>query len=80
MIMDELHEILTAYEMRIKKEKLSKNEETFKASKKTKTREHTSRDNSDSELDEEEINFVGKLKRGSRKYKAKIPFKCFNYE
>jgi hypothetical protein len=35
-------------------------------------------DNSDNELDEEEANFVMKLKRGSRKHKGKIPFICFN--
>jgi hypothetical protein len=35
-------------------------------------------DNSDSESDVEEANFVRKLKRGSGKYKGKLPFKCFN--
>jgi hypothetical protein len=32
-------------------------------------------DNSDSESDEEEANFVRKLKRGTGKYKGKLPFK-----
>jgi hypothetical protein len=79
--MDELHGILTAYEMRIekdKKENPSRKEATFKASKKTKTKEYKTSDNSDSESDAEEANFVRKLKRGSGKYKGKIPFKCFN--
>jgi hypothetical protein len=30
------------------------------------------------ELNIEEAQFVRKLKRGSRKYKCKLPFKCFN--
>ena len=34
--MDELHGILTTYEMRTKQEKQSKKEATFKASKKTR--------------------------------------------
>jgi hypothetical protein len=28
--------------------------------------------------DEEEANFIRKLKKGSGKYKGKLPFKCFN--
>ena len=28
--------------------------------------------------DEEEANFIRKLKKGSSKYKGKLPFKCFN--
>ena len=30
-------------------------------------------------LDDEEALFVSKLKKGTRKYKGKIPLKCFNY-
>ena len=30
------------------------------------------------EHDVEEANFIKKLQKGSRKYKGKIPFKCFN--
>ena len=37
--MDKLHGILTAYEMRIEKEKLSMKKENFKASKKMKNKE-----------------------------------------
>ena len=79
--LDELHGILTTYEMRIEKdneEKSSNKEESFKESKKTKSKEHKSSDSLDSELDEEEVNFVRKLNRASGKYKGKIPFKCFN--
>jgi hypothetical protein len=61
-----------------KEDNPSNKEAYFKSSKKTKTKEHNSGDNSDSESDEEEVNFVRKLKRGLGKYKGKIPFKCFN--
>ena len=37
--MDELHGILTTYEMRIEQEKPSRKEETFKVSKKTKKKQ-----------------------------------------
>jgi len=30
------------------------------------------------ELDEEEVNFIMKLKRGTKKHKGKLPFKCFS--
>jgi hypothetical protein len=40
--MDELHGILTTYEMRTGKERPSKKETTFKASKKMKNKEHKS--------------------------------------
>jgi hypothetical protein len=36
------------------------------------------RDNSYNELDEEDANFINKLKRGSYKHKGKVPFICFN--
>lgn len=35
-------------------------------------------DDSCCESNEEEAKFVRKLKRGSGKYKGKLPFKCFN--
>jgi hypothetical protein len=76
LTMDELHGILTAYEMRTKKENPTLKEATFKASKKTKG--HKSCDCSSHESDTEEAQFVRKLKRGSGKYKGKLPFKCFN--
>jgi hypothetical protein len=62
--MDELHRILTAYEMRIELDKPTKKEATFKASKKKNIEEYKTSDNSDNELDEEEANFVRNLKRG----------------
>jgi hypothetical protein len=65
---DQLLGILTAYEMRIVKYKPTSREASFKADK-----------NEDSELDEIEAKFVRRLNKGSRKYKAKLPFKCFNY-
>ena len=78
--MDEFHEILTAYEMRIEKmKKIHQRKKKPSKPKRTKTKECKSSDNSYSESDEEEVNFVRKLKRGLRKYKGKIPFKFFNY-
>ena len=53
MKMDELHGILTVYEMRIRKEKLGLKEVVFKASKKTKG--HKDHDHSSSESNEEEV-------------------------
>jgi hypothetical protein len=78
LTMDELHGILTAYEMRTEKENPSKKEASFKASKKMKNKEHKSSDCSSCESDAEEAHFVRKLKKGSGKYKGKFPFKCFN--
>ena len=54
--------------MRISKDKYTTREASFKQDKKT-----------DSEMDVIEVNFVRRLKKGSGKYKGKIPFKCFNY-
>jgi hypothetical protein len=78
LTMDELHGILTAYEMRTEKENSSKKEVAFKASKKTKNKEHKSSDCSIYESDTEEAHFVRNIKKGSGKYKGKLPFKCFN--
>ena len=64
---DKLLGTLTAYEMRIVKDKPTSREASFKADK-----------NEDSELDEIEAKFVKRLKKGSGKYKGKLPFKCFN--
>ena len=63
---DQLLGILTAYEMRIGKDKSTTQEAYFKADK------HT-----DSEMDVAGEKFVRRLKKGSGKYKGKIPFKCF---
>jgi hypothetical protein len=59
---------LTAYEMRISKDKPTSREASFKADK-----------NEDYEPDEIEAKFVRRLKKGSGKYQGKFPFKCFNY-
>jgi hypothetical protein len=64
---DQLLGTLTAYEMRIIKDKPTSREASFKADK-----------NEDSEPDEIEEKFVKRLKKGSGKYKGKLPFKCFN--
>jgi hypothetical protein len=64
---DQLLGTLTAYEMRISKDKSTTREASFKADK-----------NEDSEPDEIEAKFVRRLKKGSGKYQGKFPFKCFN--
>jgi hypothetical protein len=65
---DQLLRTLTAYEMRINKDKSSTREASFKENK-----------NTDSKLDDIEAKFVRRLKKGSGKYHGKLPFKCFNY-
>jgi hypothetical protein len=77
--MNELHGIIIAYEMRTGKEKSTKRETTFKASKETKNHEHVPNENNSYILYEEEANFIRKLKKGSGKYKGKLPLKYFNY-
>ena len=64
---DQLLGTLNAYEMRIVKDKQTSREASFKVDK-----------NEDSEPDEIEAKFVKRLKKGSGKYKGKLPFKCFN--
>jgi hypothetical protein len=76
--MDELHGILTTYEMRTEKENPSRREATFKASKKTRKNKPRSKpfsNNSDNSYNEEEANFVRNLKRGTNKYEGELPFK-----
>jgi hypothetical protein len=75
LTMDRLHGILIAYEMRTKKEQLDLKDAIFKASVKFSTSQD--HDSSEHFLDEEEANFVRKMKRGSEKYKGMLPFKCF---
>jgi hypothetical protein len=68
--MDELHGILTTYEMRIEQENPSKREATFKASKKTRKRNPRSKpcsSNSHDSYNEEEANFVRKMKNRNQK-------------
>jgi hypothetical protein len=67
MSIDQLIGTLTAYEMRINKDKSSTREASFKVDK-----------NIDLELDDIEAKFVRRLKKGSGKYQGKLPFKCFN--
>jgi hypothetical protein len=80
--MDELHGILTAYEMRTKQYNPSRKEATFKASKKTRKNKKKSKSNcsynDDSYEDEEITNFIRKSRRDTGKYKGKLPLKCFN--
>ena len=77
MIIDELHGIFTAYEMRTKQDVPSKKEVEFKDSKEPTNFEALSKNKSES-LDDEEDIFIKKLERGTRKYKGKLPFKFFN--
>jgi hypothetical protein len=67
LTIDQLLGTLTAYEMRISKDKSITREASFKADK-----------NTDSEFDDIEAKFVRRLKKGSGKYQGKLPFKCFN--
>jgi hypothetical protein len=76
--MDELHEILTAYEMRTSGENSFRKEAAFKVAKKDKKKvEAEINSHKESEGDVEEANFVKNLKRGTGKYKGKLPLKCF---
>jgi hypothetical protein len=75
LTMDELHGILTRYEMRIEKENLSNKEESFKTSNKNENEENESNDRSDNESNAMEAHFVRKLNKGYGKYEGKIPFK-----
>ena len=78
--MDELNGILIAYEMITEQEKPSIKEVAFKVSKKTKKNNLKSKSYSscsEDSYDEEEANFVRKLKRGTSKFKGKLFLKCF---
>ncbi|XP_059075439.1 uncharacterized protein LOC131875357 [Cryptomeria japonica] len=70
---DELHGILTAYEMRVE-HKPSQKEVSFKASKKGKNKNYVPNESASSKSDEAEACFMRKFKKG----KGKFPFKCFN--
>ena len=77
MTMDELHGTLTAYEMRIYIEdgQSKSRKATFKSSNKTQNKGHKQEEMSDDEWDEkEEANFVKRLKKGTGRYKGKLPF------
>jgi hypothetical protein len=84
IIMDELHGIFTAYEMRTEQLNPDIKEASFKASKrpkkkgKQKEKEHNN-NNDISEDDEEMTNFVRILKKGTNdRYIGKFPLVCFN--
>jgi len=74
--MDRLHGIMTAYDMRTRKQKPYLKDMVFKESIKSSTSQD--HDSSGHFLDEEEVNFVRKMKRGSGKYKGMLPFKFFH--
>ena len=76
--MDELYGILTAYELRLGIDNTSKGEASFKVTKKTINQRKNTQTGHNEEHDLEEANFINKLQKGFRKYKGKIPFKCFN--
>ena len=77
--MDELHGILTSYEMRFASENPSKKEVDFKAAKRDKKKVETEINNhEDSKEDVEEAKFVKNLIIGSGPYKGKLPLKCFD--
>ena len=68
LTMDDLHGILTSYEMRTVQNGSSKGEVDFKDSLK----------NQSENPNDEEAFFINKLERGTGKYKGKLPLKCFN--
>ena len=77
MTIDQLLGTLVAYEMRIEDEDTSRKEATFKVSSKRsgKNKSTKSKPTSD-DLDDDEIkNFLMNLKRGTGKYKGKLPLK-----
>ena len=75
--MDEMHDSLTAYEMRIGKGKSIDKKATFKVKKKIKAMLESDEEETSDEL---EVNSIHKLKKGTKgKYKEKFQFKCFNY-
>ncbi|KAH9315944.1 hypothetical protein KI387_024571, partial [Taxus chinensis] len=65
--------------MRTESNKLAKKEAAFKVSKKKEIKESEANDESNDEEDEKEALFIRKLKKGSGRYKDKLPFKCFNF-
>lgn len=71
LTLDQLLGMLTSYEMIILNGNPTPKASAFKVDKKP-MEEH---DDSCCDLDEEEVNFMRKLKWGSRNYKDKLPFK-----
>lgn len=78
MTMEELHNTLTTYEMRIDtKEGKSTREASFKAIRKIRKKELRVEGTLEEDLNVEETDFIEKLKMGTTKHKVKLPFKCF---
>ena len=75
LTMEELYGILMDYEMRIGKDNSQKKESSFKSSKVAK--KYKTKIQSEHSNDEEALLFRI-LKRGTGKYKGKLPLKCFN--
>lgn len=75
--MDELFGSLIAYEVTKNSDAFLRKEVAFNTFKRDK--EVASHKGSSEDFDEEVEKFVRKLKRGSKKYKGKLPLKCFNY-
>ena len=61
MTIDQLHGILTAYEMRTRQKNISKGEEAFKVTKKIKNQKKNTQTDHNEEHDVEEANFIKKL-------------------
>jgi hypothetical protein len=80
--MDKLHEIFTAYEMRIEQENPDVKEAAFKASKKSKQKKKKQEEYSSSSdvLEDDEVaNFIKRLNKGTNdRYRSKLPLICFN--
>lgn len=73
LTMDQLHRLLTSYEIRTTKGRSTSKEVTFKDNKNAKEYQK----DSSYGFDEEEAKLLKRLKRRFGKYKSKIPFKCF---
>lgn len=71
--MDQPYGEITYFEMREFELDNSKKEVAFKSNERVKVNFDL-----DDELDNAEATFVRILKRGTRKYKGKLLFKCFN--
>ena len=79
--LDQVHGTFTALEMRWKKGKSTDKQAAFKAMKNLKINEKKKKqsvEDTDESEDEVTAHFTRKLKRGTGKYKDKLPFKCFN--
>ena len=63
--------------MRIEQNGPSRKEAAFKSTKQSKKFEALPKNQSENSDDEEAL-FIKKLEKGNRKYKGKVPLKCFN--